>query len=258
MTADLLLLALDTSTAVGSVAVGEGRHVLARELLSPRGRHAAELVPAIRRVLADAGLERRELQGIVVGKGPGSFTGIRVAAATARGLAAGLDVPLWAWSSLAAGAASHGIRFPRSLAVESGVEPASLPQEADAWPRYVLMDARGRRVYAACYRLLPDRMETLVKPHATTVDRVLEEDLPGNVLFCGDGALRHAGILTQEDRFVLPPPAGLPTAEGLLRVHALHPDAAPLDRGSRWEPDYLRSSSARPLVRAGARAGSLP
>ncbi|MFW6176016.1 MAG: hypothetical protein ACOC7L_04255, partial [Acidobacteriota bacterium] len=86
----------------------------------------------------------------------------------------------------------------------------------------------------------------------------LEEDLPGNVLFCGDGAIRHAGLLTGADCFVLPPPAGFPTAEGLLRVNALHPDADPVSDEPRWEPDYLRPSSARPLVRAGASAGSLP
>lgn len=250
-----LLLALETSTSVGSVALGRGREILGRELLLRRGRHASDLVPCIARVLDDAGMERGDVEGIVVGRGPGSFTGVRIAAATARGLQAGLRVPLWSWSSLAAGAASHRVQLPRSLTMRPGMDPADLPQEADAWPRYVLLDARDRRVYAACYRLLPDRIETLVAPRATTVDRVLEEELPGNVLFCGDGALHHAGLLTQADQFVLPMPAGLPTAEGLLRIHALHPGATPLEPGSRWEPEYLRPTSARPVARRGADLG---
>lgn len=250
-----LLLAFDTSASVGSVALARGTEVLASRLLVERSRHASRLVPAIAQVLDAAGVSRDGIEGIVVGRGPGSFTGVRIAAATARGLAAGLRVPVWAWSSLAAAAASHRVRLPRSLTMEPGVDPADLPQEADGWPRYVLFDARGRRVYAACYRILPDRVEVLVEPRATTVDRILAEDLPPNVLFCGDGALRHAGLLTTADRFVLPLPAGLPTAEGLLKVHARQEDAPPLEPGSGWEPEYLRSSSAVRAAPAGARRG---
>lgn len=251
-----VLLAFDTSASVGSVAVARGSEILASRLLLERGRHAAELIPAVAQVLAQAGMDRRHVEGIVVGRGPGSFTGVRIAAATARGLAAGLQVPIWGWSSLAAAAASQRIRLPPSLTFEPGVDPADLPQEADGWPRYVLLDARDRRVYAACYRILPQAMETLVAPRATTVDRVLEEDLPPSVLFCGDGALRHAGLITAADRLVLPMPAGLPTAQGLLRVHARNPEASPLDPEARWEPHYLRPSSADRPRRVGRAGGT--
>ncbi len=245
-----LLLAFDTSADLGSVGLFRGRSLLARRLLVRRGEHASRLVPAIGEILEEAAVDRTALEGIVVGKGPGSFTGVRVAAATARGLAAGLEVPVWAWSSLAAAAASWGVSLPSSVvaALETEGSAVDLPDEAQGRPRYVLLDARGRRVYAACYRLRPDRMDELAAPHATTVDQVMASNLPPNALFCGDGALRHREDLEGEGHLVVPLPTGLPTAEGLLRVHLLHPEAPPLDPASRWQPEYLRDSSARPMV----------
>lgn len=249
-----LLLAFDTSARIGSVALARGAHVVARARLLRPGDHAAGLVPAIARVLGEAGVERRELHGMVVGKGPGSFTGVRIAAATAKGLAAGLRVPVWAWSSLAAAAASQqGALGPQALLdIDHGPRAGRLPEEAEGWPRYVLLDARDRRVYAACYRVLPDRIETIAAPRATTIDEILADELPANVLFCGDGALRHGSLIEGAGHPILPPPMGLPTAEGLLRVHRLRPGEPPLPPGSRWEPEYLRPSRAVPVGRASA------
>ncbi|TVR66684.1 MAG: tRNA (adenosine(37)-N6)-threonylcarbamoyltransferase complex dimerization subunit type 1 TsaB [Gemmatimonadales bacterium] len=253
--ADALLLAFDTSGGVGSVAVARGREILASEILPERGAHARRLIPTVGELLRTAGIERRELEGIVVGLGPGSFTGVRIAAATARGLAAGLQIPVWGWSSLAAGAASHRTSIPDAGALSARAwrlpgrdargEP-ELPAEADGWPRYVLLDARGDRIYGACYRILPDRMEMVVAPRGGTIHDVLAAALPSPVLFCGEGALRHAQLLEEAGHRILPLPAGLPTAPGLLRVHHLHPAAEPFPRDSRWEPTYVRSSSARP------------
>lgn len=239
-----LLLALDTSGEVGSVAVARGGQVLARGMVLDRREQAARLVPVIHRVLEEAGLARQEVDGLVVGRGPGSFTGVRIAAATARGIAMALECPVWAWSSLAGAAASHGAEIPDALRLESDIPSVELPKDAERWPRYVLFDARADRVYAGCYRFPAEGMEELRSPEALTIDELLAQDLPGHTLFCGSGALAHAELLDGEGFTVLPYPAGLPTAEGLLRVHHLHPGASPLDPGSRWEPQYLRASSA--------------
>lgn len=258
-----LILALDTSTPVGSVALARGGAVGARAFLEERARHAAHLPARIREVLEEADVEPRDLDGIVVGAGPGSFTGVRVAAATAKGLARALETPLYAFSSLAAGAASADLTFP-DVSDGDWALPA-LPPGAGEDPRYVLFDARGTRFYAACYRFVGGAggaggwdgadgggdasgaggaLETLVEPHATDLDALLAENLPDGALFMGSGARRHRERLQEAGLAVAPPPAGVPTADGLVRLMSRTPDAAPVPHG--WQPDYVKGSSARP------------
>ena len=112
---DGLLLAMDTSGREGSAALATpmggdpGRlQVLARISLRAEEEHASLLVPRIQALLEEVGAGREELSGILVGAGPGSFTGVRVGAATAKGFARALNLPLWAFSSLAAAAVEDG------------------------------------------------------------------------------------------------------------------------------------------------------
>lgn len=227
--ADLPYLALETSGPTGSVAVGVGGELRAEAALETLGNHASELIPRVADVLADAGLSRTDLAGIVVGSGPGSFTGVRIAAATGKGLAHALGVPLWAFSSLEAGA------------VATSGEPGSAL-------RYVLFDARADRVYGGCYRWVRGGLETVVAPHASRIGELLQGVVPG-VTFMGTGALRHEALLISAGHPVLAPPAGTPSAGALLRLLHGTSERAPIDRLSRWEPEYVKESSAeRPRV----------
>jgi len=214
-------VAFDTAGDVGSVAVSHGADVLARSVLPDRGRHAGGLVPAIADTLEEAGVDAAELGGVIVGEGPGSFTGVRVAAATAKGLSAGWSVPLWAVSSLAAGAlatAEHGVC-------------------------YVLFDARGDRVYGACYGVGSAGLETLVPPHGGVLREVLAGDLVPAVRFMGDGALRHRALIEAAGFPVMEGPAGVPSGEALVRFLHLNPETAPVGDVGAWEPRYVREWS---------------
>jgi len=235
---DALYLALDTSGPLGSVAVGTGSRVLARAFLDRQGRHAAEVIPRISECMAEAGARMRELAGVVVGAGPGSFTGVRVAAATAKGIAHALGIPLWPFSSLEAAAVSE-----RVISALPGL-PSGAPAARADRARYVLFDARGDRVYAACYELRAQGVAEMVPPHATRIRELLEEEVPPGTWFAGDGAVRHEAALRAAGHPVLPAPAGMPTADGLLHLLTLHAERGPAPDPGRWEPEYVKASSA--------------
>lgn len=101
------LLALETATDCCSVALLVGDEVIEDHRLAPR-QHASLILPMIDGVLAAAGVARQALDAIAFGRGPGAFTGLRIAAGVAQGLALGLDRPVVPVSTLAALAQASG------------------------------------------------------------------------------------------------------------------------------------------------------
>lgn len=221
-----MILAFDTSGPIGSVAVAHDGDVRARGVLRVQTGHASGLVPMIDQVLSEAGVARHELSGVVVGEGPGSFTGVRVAAATAKALSRALDLPLWAVSSLAAAA----------LSVEEGAI------------RYALFDARAERIYGACYGVGGDRIQTLIAPHAGELRDVLDGPVPRGAVFVGDGSERHRALIEAAGFPVLTARPDGSLADGLIRYWAARPDGfGPVVDSGGWEPEYVRASSAERL-----------
>lgn len=126
----MLLLALDTSGAVVTAALHDGTAVLAERGEQDARRHAELLAPTLAAVLADAGRDRRELTGIVVGVGPGPFTGLRVGVVTGLVLGAALGIGV------------HGVCSLDGIA-----------EDTEALGDVVVAtDARRREVYWARYR----------------------------------------------------------------------------------------------------------
>jgi tRNA threonylcarbamoyladenosine biosynthesis protein TsaB len=228
-----LVLAVDTAGTEGSVALGfigerEGLlELLAVTRMEAGEEHASFLVPRIEELLSRVDADLSDLDGVVAGAGPGSFTGVRVGAATAKGLAWALGLRFWAFSSLAGAAA--------------GVEEEPLR------PRMVLFDARSDRLYAGAYRLGRGGVDTLLSPTATTVAEVLDDLVPPGSVLVGDGAVRHRAILEAVGAPILPLPAGNPSATGLLRLLAADPGAPPVTDLGGWKPEYLRESGAERL-----------
>ena len=221
-----MILAFDTSGPRGSVAVAHEGDVLARGMLVHQTGHASGLIPMIEDVLEDAGVDRGELTGLLVGEGPGSFTGVRVAAATAKGLSRALRITLWPVSSLAAAA----------LAVEEGAV------------RYALFDARAERVYGACYGVGGARVETLVEPHAGELRDVLDSDVPPGAVFVGDASEKHRAVIEGAGFPVLAGDAEISLADGFIRYWVARPDGfGPVEDSGAWEPEYVRASSAERL-----------
>lgn len=227
-----LLLALDTSARDGSVAIGSWEEdgtlsVLAEVFIRAKEEHAAVLVPRIEELFRITERAPEDLSGIVVGAGPGSFTGVRVGAATAKGMAWALGTEFWALSSLL------------GAGMAASVEPLR--------PRMILFDARGDRLYAAAYRESREGVETLMDPTATTLGDVLDGMIPPGAVLMGDGARRHRDVLESEGNPVMPDPVGRPSARGLLKGLALSPAIEPVEDVGGWNPDYLRVSGAERL-----------
>ena len=116
-----LLLALDTSTSTAGVALFDGQRVLSESTWLAGREHSTRVLVEVERALDRIGRSQTDLTGLVVANGPGSFTGVRVALSVAKGIAAGLSVPLWAVTSLAVVAAgAFATELPVRPVLEAG------------------------------------------------------------------------------------------------------------------------------------------
>lgn len=222
------VLAFDTSGPEGSLALGRRGRPEAEGTLRPR-RHASDLLPELDRLLRALRLSVSDIEGVVAGAGPGSFTGVRIAAATAKGLWHGLGVPVWPVSSLRGAACDPGAPWSAGL-------------------RGVLFDARGDRTYAAVYGVsasgVSERLAPFAADLAEVLDRFREAGIAAQVELGGSAAWRHRDRLASAGFGCAPAPAGTPSAAGLLECLRLDPDTGPHENPAQWEPEYLRASSA--------------
>jgi len=136
------ILALDTSTENCSAALSINGKVLVRELESPR-EHTKRILPMVDSLLSEAGIKLTDLDALAFGRGPGSFTGVRIGTGIAQGLAFGADLPMLPISTLAAMAQGA-----HRLHGATQVLPA--------------IDARMGEIYFAHYKLNDAGVMTLV------------------------------------------------------------------------------------------------
>ena len=222
------ILAIDSSTSHGSVAVGTREGVVAEMSMSVRATHSSSLLLGVDHVLALAGIRPPDLAAVVVAGGPGSFTGIRIAGATAKGITHALGLPLFAYSSLLALAA----------AASGGTGTVC-----------AILDARGRDVYAAVYRFGAE-LSISMQPTATTIDAMIDQlRRVDGARVVGDGASRHRDEIEAETRaHVVSAHLGSPRAGALVWLASTWPEAGAVDDPTVWEPTYLRASGAERIA----------
>ena len=231
-----LLLAIDSSTALSSVAVGSAEGLLSEITWRSGARGSATLLPAVDEALRRAAIEPGDLSGVVVSGGPGSFTGVRTAAATAKGIVHALEVPLYSYSGLLATAAQ--------AAFHDG-------------PVCALFDARGRDLYAACYSFTPD-VRTLFPPAALAVEELIERLRGMKALrLVGDGADKHREELERHLAGRVSTSLLTTTrAAALLWLASETPELGRVQDPGLWEPDYVRASGAERIAAARASGGT--
>lgn len=126
------ILAIDTTNQQLGVAVGDNQTIYGEFITNIKKNHSVRLMPAIEYLLKEVGIKPKELTRIVVAKGPGSYTGVRIGVTTAKTLAWSLGIPLVGISSLEL-LAQNGCHYPGL------VSP--------------LFDARRERVYTGLYKM---------------------------------------------------------------------------------------------------------
>jgi len=222
------LLALDTSTESCSAALMlSEREVLLRAVITERG-HAELILPMIDELLREAGLRLKDLDGLAFGRGPGAFTGLRIASGVAQGLALGADLPVAPVSSLAAVAVQVDM-----AAAEAGI--------------LICNDARMGELYWATYR----REAAGSAPVEMSPERVSPPDLVrpmiGVTHVAGNGFERHphllarlraAGLLLQDGLY--------PRADAIARLGARVLAAGQGVSAEFALPAYVRDDVARP------------
>lgn len=142
-----MLLALDTSTPLVTVALHDGRSVVHRAVSEVPMQHGEQLAVLVDAALRAVGAGRLDLTGVAVGVGPGPFTGLRVGVVTAKVLALALDVP------------AHGVSSLDVLAAAAADEQAAAGRAAE--PFVATLDARRKELFWASYDATGQRVSEL-------------------------------------------------------------------------------------------------
>lgn len=175
-----LLLSLETSSPICSIAlhkVEDGR-LLGQSELRLEKSHSTHLTVLIEQLLANTGYTLRDLAAVAVSDGPGSYTGLRIGAAAAKGLCFALDIPLLAVGTLPALAHQIAARTPR----------------AESWLYCPMLDARRQEVYTALYHA-DGRPELLPTNLVLDADSLAEHLAHHSLLFFGSGAAKFQPLV---------------------------------------------------------------
>ena len=215
------ILLIETSTAQLSAALAEDGAVTASRVCGEPRMQAALTAPLVKEILDEKGLTVKDLDAVCVGKGPGSYTGLRVGVSTAKGLCFGAGIPL-----LAAGTLDVLV----SEAHRLGVVPAGCHAIVP------MVDARRMEVYTAVFA--PDGRQ-LVETAPVVVDAgsFAAELAAGPVLFIGDGALKCREVLTSANAFFA---QAYPTAMAMAPLAEAAFNEKRFEDVAYFEPFYLK------------------
>lgn len=219
-----ITLCIDAAVGIACVGLVDSGQVKGQVLMEHRREHAERMFPTIEQLLSQAGYQLKQLDAIVVGLGPGSFIGARVAVASAKGLALGAGLPLIGVSTTAAVA----------LSTEKYGRVA------------VALDAKKSQVYAAVYQTSADQLveQELLTPSALDPEPCAQkfaELMPLQVLL-GDGVTRYPQEFANFAH--LPHSSPPPTALALYQLALKRLESGQFDDEAAVIPAYIRRSEA--------------
>lgn len=224
----MYILGIDTATKVCGVAVLNEEQLMVEKFLNNQKTHSQNIMPLIKQAIEEAGIKPKDLGGIAVTKGPGSFTGLRIGMTIAKSLAQVLNIPIIGVSTL------------ESLALNVlGVPGLICP----------ILDARKNQVYAAVYYDRVGKLEMLEEPMAVALDDLLSKlkKFDREVTFLGDAVPVYGSVITE----VMGPRAlfagkinSLPRAAATAELGMAMLQLGVSDDPLRLTPFYIRASEA--------------
>lgn len=235
------LLVLESSGLVASVAIMEEDKMVGEYTVNYKKTHSQTLLPMLDALVENIGLDLKELDAIAVSKGPGSFTGLRIGSATAKGLAQALQIPIVPVSTLEGLAANL-----------FGTEGIICP----------MMDARRNQVYTGIYKYQGSRLATLMEPTAMSVDELLEKINQNEepVIFLGDGVPVYGEKISEQITVpcrIAPDHLNRQRAGAVGTLAVQYFKEGKIEASRDHKPEYLRKSQAERELEEKKKAGLL-
>ena len=223
----MLILAFETSAKAGSVALLDDQKLLGESYQNTGLTHSQTLMVMAEDLLKQCGKTVADVTAVAVAEGPGSFTGVRIGVAAAKGFAWGGQIPCFGVSTLEAMAESLGV-----------------------YDGYVCacMDARRNQVYNGLFKAVNGKLERVSEDRAIALAELKTElaQLEGHIFLVGDGAaLTHKTLSEEVTNLVLPPEHRIhQRAVGVALLAAKKIAAGETGDGNALTPNYLRLSQA--------------
>ena len=235
------LLVLESSGLVASVALMEEEKVIGEYTVNFKKTHSQTLLPMVDELVKNIGIDLKDLDGIAISNGPGSFTGLRIGSATAKGLAQALNIPIVPVSTLEALAANL-----------FGTKGIICP----------MMDARRNQVYTGLYGYEGSRLITYEKPDALPVTEILEKINQNgeSVIFLGDGVPVYKNQIEEMVKVPFryaPPHLNRQRAGAVGTLAVQYFQEGKMESARDHKPDYLRKSQAERELLEKQKAGQI-
>ena len=222
------ILAIDSSSTVASVAIVEEEKIIGEYTINNKITHSQTLLHMIDEMFKISEIELESIEAIAITSGPGSFTGLRIGSATAKGLGQALNIPLIEVPTLEAMAYNF-------FATDKVICP--------------IMDARRNQTYTAAYKIEGEELKEMIAGSAMSIDELIEKlnEIGEDVIFVGDGIPVFKGYIEEKLDSC---PIFAPTHLNRQRAGSVGALALQFyKQGKRvaaaeFKPDYFRKSQA--------------
>ena len=224
----MILLAIESSSLVASIAIMSDDTLLGEYTTNFKKTHSQTLLPMMNELVQMTGISMADVDAIVISGGPGSFTGLRIGAATAKGLGLALEKPL--------------VNVPTVDAIAYnlyGTDKLICP----------MMDARRNQTYTGIYEFVDDEFKIVVEQCAISVDELIDKinELGREVIFLGDGVPVFKDSLDEKlnvTHSYAPAHMNRQRAGAVAVLGGKYYAGGKYETAAEHEPNYLRQSQA--------------